>query len=125
MSSTNYKFYDNSFSLKAKNIINNFFMNKEIMVIYEKLSHDGYDDLGPKSDIWDLVILEKTFNDYILTFWSWDNWFYNDETFTQYKMYNTFKFSKSKNNEVQSTFFHKYFKLCELIQTNINNFNES
>lgn len=121
MASKNYKFYDNSFSLKAKNIIKNFFMNKEIMTIYENLSNDGYDDFGPTSDIWELVILEKTLNDYILTFWGWENWFYEDETFTQYKMYNTFKFSTCK----EANYFYKYFELCELNQTDINNFNES
>jgi hypothetical protein len=33
------------------------------IVIHEHLSHDGYDEMGPKSDIWDLYVMEVTDKD--------------------------------------------------------------
>ena len=66
---------DYSYTKEAKNIIKNIFFDKNIVFIGEYLSHDGYDSLGPKSDLWDLFIIEDTGKNFILYEYYWENWF--------------------------------------------------
>ena len=50
------------------------FNEKNIIIMFEKVSHDGFDEEGPESDLWDLYILEKTINDYIMHSYHRENW---------------------------------------------------
>ena len=57
------------------------FKNEVIVEIYEHLSHDGYDQHGPESDIWDLYVVtlaDGSPDTYIYYTFSAENWFYPD-----------------------------------------------
>ena len=47
----------------------------KIIDIKEELSHDGCDDIGFKSDLWDLYITYKNLKDTIIAHWHYENWF--------------------------------------------------
>ncbi len=57
-------------SKQALEIVETFGKDK-ILDAWEKLGHDGYDDIGPKSDIWDLYIVDsdKVIHEYHREYW--------------------------------------------------------
>ena len=59
---------------KSSNISFNM-KNKEIIFIKYKLSHDGYDCYGPQSNIYDINIIIKENNDYILYNYHKEDWY--------------------------------------------------
>lgn len=69
-----YIYFDNSFTQQAFDILKKF-KRKEVLTVYELLQHDGYDEDGPKSNLYDLWILVKSNNTYIYYFFHWENWF--------------------------------------------------
>jgi len=47
-----------------------------ILEVYEDYGHDGHDEEGPQSDIWDLYIYYETPNgSRSVDVWHWENWF--------------------------------------------------
>lgn len=53
---------------------------KNIVRIFETRDHDGYDEYGPKSNIWDIYIVFKNNNDLIYHNYHHEEWFCkNDE----------------------------------------------
>jgi hypothetical protein len=83
---------DYSYTKEAKNVIKNDFDNKNIVFIGEYLSHDGYDRFGPKSNLWDLFIIEDNGTNFIFYEYYWENWF------TEYQSHG-YDFEKKKNLE--------------------------
>lgn len=68
------------------------FLNKEInnyqnvVRIFETKDHDGYDEDGPKSNLWDIYIVFKNNNDLIYHNYHHEEWFCkNDEK--KYNLY--------------------------------------
>jgi hypothetical protein len=43
--------------------------------VWETLEHDGYDDCGPESDIWDLYIVYKSHTGYLVQRYHRENWY--------------------------------------------------
>lgn len=53
---------------------------KNIVRIFETRDHDGYDEYGPKSNLWDIYIVFKDNNDLIYHNYHHEEWFCkNDE----------------------------------------------
>ena len=48
---------------------------KTIVCVYENYSHDGYDEDGPKSDLYDLLILQKNEEKYMVSCYHRENWY--------------------------------------------------
>ena len=106
---SDYIYYNNSFT--NHDILETDFNTKEVLCVKEELYHDGYDSDGPKSDLYDLWILEKTYDDYILYFYHYENWFHpNDDK--QYKLENVYKLSELSN--ISSCTYHKFFEFANL-----------
>lgn len=51
---------------------------KNIIRIKVKLDHDGYDEDGPESDLWDLIIVHKKGGKIFTSIWHRENWFIKD-----------------------------------------------
>lgn len=62
-------------SEKANNIINKFFKEKEIISKKEILGHDGFDQYGPKSNLWTLHIVVKEEGNLFLYKYYYEDWF--------------------------------------------------
>ena len=60
---------------EAEYIIKRDFVNKNIAFIGEYLSHDGYDRFGPKSNLWDLFIVEECTDNFYFYDYHWENWY--------------------------------------------------
>jgi hypothetical protein len=119
MQKFDYVYWDSGYTSKGNDLIKESFNNAELMLIDEKLSHDGYDRDGPKSDIWDLWILEKTSDDYLLHNFHWENWFCKDDKYLKYELELTNSLSElivnenMKNRTNIYNQFIKYAKLCK------------
>ena len=59
---------------EASNILS-VFKDKNIIYLKEYLSHDGYDSLGPESNLWDLHIIIELNDDYIFYDYHWEDWY--------------------------------------------------
>ncbi len=60
----------------AKKLICENHTNEEIVSVHETLSHDDYDDEGPKSNLYDLFIVGKHNDDeYKYYYYHRENWF--------------------------------------------------
>lgn len=47
-----------------------------IFAVYEDLNHDGYDEDGPESNIWDLYIYYETPEGLrVIDNWHWEDWY--------------------------------------------------
>lgn len=69
----------NNITTEAKNVINNYFLNRNIVLVVEFLSHDGYDRYGPKSNLWDLYIIEEIENNFVFYDYHWEDWFFDHD----------------------------------------------
>ena len=96
--------YTKKLSNAAYNVISNFTKNN-IIFLQEFLSHDGYNQRGPESNLWDLYIIIEINNDYIFYNYHWEDWFHNN----QKKEYDLF-------------FYNPKVKLSETTKENINLF---
>jgi hypothetical protein len=105
-----YTFFNNQFSAISNDIIEKDFKKKEIMLIKEELSHDGYDSEGPKSDLYDLWVLTKTKDDYIIYYYHFENWFYGEEK--KYDLDKTYKLSKVR--DCKSLEYIKFLEFAKL-----------
>ena len=65
----------NTISEKGNIIINKFFNDKEIFLKKEYLDHDGFDEYGPKSNLWSLFIIVKEDDKFILYEYYYEDWF--------------------------------------------------
>ena len=71
--------------IKYKDITNkatailSYFRKKNIIYSEEMLSHDGYDEFGPESNLWNLYIVVEINNDYIFYHYHWEDWFSNNQ----------------------------------------------
>ena len=96
MQQFDYVYWDSGYTSKCDELIKESFKNAELMLIDEKLSHDGFDIEGPKSDLWDLWILEKTSDDYLLHNFHWENWFCKGDKDLKYE----FEFNEVMKNSI-------------------------
>jgi hypothetical protein len=108
---SDYKYYDNS--ITNHDIIESDFNDHEIMLVKEELSHDGFDKDGPKSNLYDLWILEKTYDDYIIHLYHYENWF-NSKYNNQYKLVDSYKLSKLSNNSTSKYIYNKLLEFADL-----------
>ena len=110
---SDYTYYNDSFT--NNDVLETDFNTKEVILVKEELSHDGYDSLGPKSNLYNLWILEKTYDDYILYFYHFEDWFHpnNDKI---YKLENTYKLSELSNTKYV---YNKFLEFANL--TNCKN----
>jgi len=122
MQKFDYVYWDSGRTSKSDELIKKSFKNAEIMLIDEKLSHDGFDREGPKSDLWDLWILEKTSDDYLIHYYHWENWFHKGDKDQPYRFEFTNSLSELIVNEdminrkyIYNTFL-KYAKMCKSIK---------
>jgi hypothetical protein len=78
MSQSNNTTHKKRLSDNAMIILKTIYKNKNIIGLKEDLSHDGYDEFGPKSYIWDLYIVSLEHNIYIYRNYHYENWFAGD-----------------------------------------------
>jgi hypothetical protein len=77
-------------SIYAQKIIkkNKYLKNKNNIIVYvkENLTHDGYDQYGPESNLWDLYLYIKHVNnnDIIILNYHWEDWFYDSNMYKGY-----------------------------------------
>jgi hypothetical protein len=57
------------------NIVNKYFDDKQIIFVIEVLTHDGYDEYGPQSNLWTLFIITKENNNYIFNSYYFEDWY--------------------------------------------------
>ena len=71
------KYFTNTeLSFDAKLLIDNYLLDKNIIIAVEYLTHDGYDRYGPESNLWDLYIIEDiSNNNFIIYNYHWEDWF--------------------------------------------------
>lgn len=67
----------NKLSKQAQEVVENFMKDKEIFDVWETCDHDGYDEIGPKSYLWDLYIIDSHSNKY---FYHREYWFHGGDT---------------------------------------------
>ena len=119
MQQFDYVYWDSGYTSKCDELIKESFKNAELMLIEEKLSHDGFDIEGPKSDLWDLWILEKTSDDYLLHNFHWENWFCKGDKDLKYEFEFTNCLSEvivnedMKNRTYIYNRFLEYAKMCK------------
>jgi hypothetical protein len=88
----------------GKQCIDKFQEDESIYIInyVEKLDHDGYDDQGPKSNLWDLYVLytNSVNGEYVIEYVNWYHWenCFLKDTKKEYQLYETFNM-----NNVRST----------------------
>lgn len=66
-----------------------------IVGICEECNHDGCDEDGPESDLWDIHIVTQENGEYIYYNYHWENWF--DGVRPWYDLYETTNFKNVKN----------------------------
>ena len=113
MQQFDYVYWDSGYTSKCDDLIKESFKNAELMIIDEKLSHDGFDIDGPKSDLWDLWILEKTSDDYLLHNFHWENWFCKGDKDLKYEFEFTNCLSEVIVNENMKNRIHIYNRFLE------------
>ena len=65
--------------------------NEETIVdVFEHLWHDGHDEDGPKSDLWELYVVTQHGNRYTYYSFHAENWFSPTET-VEYELYSSFE----------------------------------
>lgn len=57
----------------AKKIVDKYY--EEVVSFREIVTHDGFDEYGPESDIFDLYILSHVKDTYLVYRYGWENWF--------------------------------------------------
>ena len=67
--------YENKISKNGMNVLNDHFNYNEIIYLKEILNHDGYDRLGPESELWTLYIITKKNGIYIFNKYYYEDWF--------------------------------------------------
>lgn len=65
----------NNLTRNANYIINNNYIDGEIIWVNEKIDHDGYDKYGPKSNLYDLYIISKKNDTYKYSNYHFEDWF--------------------------------------------------
>ena len=99
-----------SIFLKYKDLSNeatailSYFKYKKIIYLKEELSHDGYDEFGPESNLWDLYIIIESNNDYKFYHYHWEDWFIDDND--KYRLYQP-NIKLSKTNKDNIGYFEK------------------
>jgi len=71
-----YRFYPNQYH--ELQVINDNYNTDDILNIEIELDHDGYDSFGPKSDLWDLIIIHKKNGKKYKSIWHREEWFIKD-----------------------------------------------
>lgn len=99
-----------SLSIPAKKCISK--IDKVIMGCEEILDHDGYDEYGSKSDLWDLFILYKETDKYLVDWYHWENWFEKDIV-KEYVLLKTYNLDEIKNDIIRTSIEDKIIKLFD------------
>lgn len=68
----------------VNNILNNEFKNKNIIFCKEFISHDGCDNLGWQSNIYDLIIIIEENNNLIFYNYHCEDWFSDSDNVEYY-----------------------------------------
>lgn len=62
-------------SKQAQTLIDNSFNDNTIIEYDETIDHDGYDEDGPESNLWDLYIITEENNQLFYYYYHWEDWF--------------------------------------------------
>lgn len=107
--------HNNNAKKHFMNVTKNY-TNEKILDVYVLLYHDGYNNDGPKSDLYDLNIIYLKNNMYFLDVWHREYW-YNGEDNDVFLLLNTFIINCKTNDEFLNIYKNKsYFKYCSLIE---------
>jgi hypothetical protein len=98
-------------STPAQTILEQIDPSEKLVAFLEELDHDGYDQDGAESDIWDLFFITLKDEYYVFHAYHWENWFY-EETVKEYKLV--------KKNYVKNIILNEYHfeKVKELSKYN-------
>ena len=83
--------------------------NYEIIKCIEELTHDGHDNYGPKSDIWNLYILYKHIdtNEYFVNLYHWEDWFQQNIT-SNYDLWTTYNNTSGRLPKTVAKLFDQF-----------------
>lgn len=73
---------------KGKTVISEI---KNVLYAYETESHDGCDDLGPKSYLWSVFVFHIVDNKIMVSHYHWENWFQPTHRTDTYRLYDESK----------------------------------
>lgn len=65
----------NNLSKKSKLILSSYYKNYKVINVKEKIYHDGYDEDGPESDLYDLYVRYYERNQLKEDYWHAEEWF--------------------------------------------------
>ena len=69
--------------------------DKKIMFLIDKLGHDGYDNYGPQSDLWDVYVFTKEQGDYVYYHFHTEYWYEQKSgPIPDYELYDKQNFSE-------------------------------
>lgn len=97
-------------------MIMKLFKYKEVVAYDEYLDHDGYNEAGPESDLWDLYVVTHENGEYFLYRYHWENWYEDDSGKYEFIFKKSIKYmcddgeynSISSQNYDFHQFIHKY-----------------
>jgi hypothetical protein len=69
------KFFKENISKSASKLLLKDFEQNNILFVMEELEHDGYDKYGPKSNLWDLLVISNKDGDYVLYKYHKEDWY--------------------------------------------------
>jgi hypothetical protein len=87
-------------STPAQKILGNLDPSEKVVAYVEELGHDGYDQDGPESDIWNLFLITLKNEYYIFHAYHWEDWFH-EKTVKEYELV--------KKNYVKNIILNEYY----------------
>jgi hypothetical protein len=83
------------YSNHGKELMSGTFINRsDIKIVYAKefLTHDGYDNYGPQSDIWDLYVCVQDVSTKIYTYYHYttEYWYDGNTNIMKYELYKNY-----------------------------------
>jgi hypothetical protein len=101
----------------AQTILGKLEPSEKVVTYLEEITHDGYDQDGPLSDIFHLFFITLKDDYYVFHAYHWENWFYK-ETVKEYKLV--------KKNYVKNIILNEYYfekvKALSKYDTDLKNF---
>ena len=88
---------------------------KSIVCLHESISHDGYDEDGPESDLYDLLILQKNEEKYMVSCYHRENWYTGGEPEEYTKMWKMSVTESSLSDMNSKINMHARKKFLELL----------
>lgn len=93
----------NDITTPAQNIFDTIDISEKVVAHLEEISHDGYSQDGPQTNIWDLFFITLKDKYYIFYYYQWEDWFHEKTV----KKYNLVKKNYVKNIILNQFLFEK------------------